>query len=316
MGGLRLDSREGLLKGGKSGPAIVPGDPDKSLLIQAVRQTRRAEDAEGRSPEAGGDRRAGGMGEGGRDLAHLRAEFDRHGSLARRCGGQTRLWRLRVERSGLRHHAGTARVLVVPADSCRAGAGGVACVVAEDRHRPLHARASRARGAGAGARGRQAHADPPRDARSDRPAADARGDRGVRAGRVARRVREGGRSPARLAALRRALGPALARRRALRRGRLPLARPEAARLQPVPERLPVSRLGDQGVQRRPAVRPVRQARSWPATCSATRRRARARCPRSASSASVPGSTTTARSKSRAPTSGTIASTWCRAASSA
>src|SRR5438067_8651236 len=39
MGGLRLDSRDAVLKGGKSGPAIVPGDPDKSLLIQAVRQT-------------------------------------------------------------------------------------------------------------------------------------------------------------------------------------------------------------------------------------------------------------------------------------
>ena len=39
MGGLRVDSREGLLKGGKSGPAIAPGDPDKSVLIQAVRQT-------------------------------------------------------------------------------------------------------------------------------------------------------------------------------------------------------------------------------------------------------------------------------------
>ena len=38
-GGLRLDSRESMLKGGASGPAIVPGDPDKSLLIQAVRQT-------------------------------------------------------------------------------------------------------------------------------------------------------------------------------------------------------------------------------------------------------------------------------------
>src|SRR5436190_23459741 len=40
MGGLRLDSREGLLKGGKSGPAIVPGDAGKSLLIKAVRQPR------------------------------------------------------------------------------------------------------------------------------------------------------------------------------------------------------------------------------------------------------------------------------------
>jgi mono/diheme cytochrome c family protein len=39
LGGLRLDSRDAILKGGKSGPAIVPGDPDKSLLISAVRQT-------------------------------------------------------------------------------------------------------------------------------------------------------------------------------------------------------------------------------------------------------------------------------------
>lgn len=39
MGGLRLDSREGLMKGGKSGPALVPGDPEKSLIVSAVRQT-------------------------------------------------------------------------------------------------------------------------------------------------------------------------------------------------------------------------------------------------------------------------------------
>jgi cytochrome c553 len=36
-GGLLLDSREALLKGGDSGPAILPGQPDKSRLIQAVR---------------------------------------------------------------------------------------------------------------------------------------------------------------------------------------------------------------------------------------------------------------------------------------
>src|SRR5436190_8305536 len=36
--GLRLDSREAILRGGDSGPAIVPGQPDKSLLIRAVRQ--------------------------------------------------------------------------------------------------------------------------------------------------------------------------------------------------------------------------------------------------------------------------------------
>jgi cytochrome c553 len=36
-GGLLLDSREALLQGGNTGPAIVPGKPDQSLLIQAVR---------------------------------------------------------------------------------------------------------------------------------------------------------------------------------------------------------------------------------------------------------------------------------------
>ncbi len=34
---LRLDSREGLLKGGDRGPAVVPGNPAGSLLLQAVR---------------------------------------------------------------------------------------------------------------------------------------------------------------------------------------------------------------------------------------------------------------------------------------
>ena len=38
-GGLFLDSREGLLKGGDSGPAIAPGDSAKSLLLRAVRHT-------------------------------------------------------------------------------------------------------------------------------------------------------------------------------------------------------------------------------------------------------------------------------------
>src|SRR5437867_4858149 len=38
-GSFVLDSREGLLKGGETGPAIVPGEPEKSLLIKAVRHT-------------------------------------------------------------------------------------------------------------------------------------------------------------------------------------------------------------------------------------------------------------------------------------
>jgi mono/diheme cytochrome c family protein len=37
MGGLQLDSREHFLKGGKSGPIAVPGNPDASLLVKALR---------------------------------------------------------------------------------------------------------------------------------------------------------------------------------------------------------------------------------------------------------------------------------------
>jgi hypothetical protein len=35
-GGLRLDSLESVLKGGESGPAVVPGKPDESLVVEAV----------------------------------------------------------------------------------------------------------------------------------------------------------------------------------------------------------------------------------------------------------------------------------------
>src|SRR5882762_840526 len=49
LGGLRVDSRVALLAGGKSGPAIVPGRPDESLLIQAVMQA----DPKKKMPPAG-----------------------------------------------------------------------------------------------------------------------------------------------------------------------------------------------------------------------------------------------------------------------
>jgi len=38
-GNLYLDTREGTLKGGDLGPSVVPGDPDRSLLIKAIRFT-------------------------------------------------------------------------------------------------------------------------------------------------------------------------------------------------------------------------------------------------------------------------------------
>ncbi|MBT4665632.1 MAG: DUF1549 domain-containing protein, partial [Opitutae bacterium] len=36
-GGFYIDVREGLLRGGDSGPAVIPGHPEKSLLMQVIR---------------------------------------------------------------------------------------------------------------------------------------------------------------------------------------------------------------------------------------------------------------------------------------
>ena len=79
------------------------------------------------------------------------------------------------------------------------------------------------------------------------------------ADRCAGRLREGGRAAAGVAALRRALGPALARRRPLRRQRR-LREGQAAL------RLGLPRLGHQRLQPRPALRPLhhRAARRRPA----------------------------------------------------
>ena len=48
-GGLRVDSRDALLAGGDSGPAIVPGDPATSLLVQAI---ARHDDVSAMPPES------------------------------------------------------------------------------------------------------------------------------------------------------------------------------------------------------------------------------------------------------------------------
>ena len=149
MGGLRLDSREGLLKGGGSGPAIVPGDPDKSLLIQAVRQTRRAEDAERRTPErrTRSTRWPSGCARARHGPPPRRRDF--------RCGFGTAAAR-RPDRGRTRRAPAYVikpeqrafwsfqplRMPPVPAVSHTR--------VAEDRHRSLRARAARARRAGAG----------------------------------------------------------------------------------------------------------------------------------------------------------------------
>ncbi|MBC7928205.1 MAG: DUF1549 domain-containing protein, partial [Bryobacteraceae bacterium] len=54
MGGLRLDSREAIVKGGKSGPALVEGKSLESLLIRVVNGThdRLKMPPSGKLPEA------------------------------------------------------------------------------------------------------------------------------------------------------------------------------------------------------------------------------------------------------------------------
>jgi hypothetical protein len=54
MGGLRLDSRDAVRKGGKSGRVLVPGKPAESLLIQAVnyRDQRLKMPPTGKLPDA------------------------------------------------------------------------------------------------------------------------------------------------------------------------------------------------------------------------------------------------------------------------
>ena len=51
-GGLRLDWRDGIRKGGESGPAVVPGNVDKSLLIGAIRHETLEMPPETKLPDA------------------------------------------------------------------------------------------------------------------------------------------------------------------------------------------------------------------------------------------------------------------------
>jgi hypothetical protein len=125
-------------------------------------------------------------------------------------------------------------------------------------HRRLHRR-------GAGRAGREdvARVGSPRTAappvaRPHRPAAHPRGGRRLRRGHRARRLRQTGRTPARLPALRRTHGRVVARCRALRRHRRLPRRPE-------PAHLPLPRLRHQRLQHQQALRPLhhRTARRRP-----------------------------------------------------
>jgi len=51
-GGLHLDSREGLMHGGKDGSVIVPGHPEQSLLVTLIRHEGPANDPKPMPPKS------------------------------------------------------------------------------------------------------------------------------------------------------------------------------------------------------------------------------------------------------------------------
>jgi mono/diheme cytochrome c family protein len=51
-GGLQLDSPQGILRGGKQGAVIVPGNPEQSLLVKLIRHEGPADDPMPMPPKA------------------------------------------------------------------------------------------------------------------------------------------------------------------------------------------------------------------------------------------------------------------------
>ena len=157
-----------------------------------------------------------------------------------------------------------------------------------------------AKGIEPGAARRQDHPAAPRHLRSHRPAAHSRRGRRLPRRQLAASVRESGRPPARLAAVRRALGPPLARPRPLRRKRRLQGRRNA------PQRLALPRLRDPILQRGQALRPLRRGADRRRRTVARRVPRRASPP--ASTATIPTRATRACSSSAARKSWTTSPT--------
>ncbi len=193
MSGLRLDSRQALLAGGNSGKIVTPGSAANSTLYQRV----------------AGMNGLAQMPFGGDPLPPeqvklIRAWIDQGAEIPETAAA-----------SSTTQHGQDALGL------CRArappGTASGTPGMGQESHRLIHPGAAGERRVVALAAGRSRHAAAAAEPGPHRAAAHARRGRRLPRRQEPRRLREAGRSPACLAALRRALGPHLARRRALRR---------------------------------------------------------------------------------------------------
>ena len=205
MGRLDLSSRESLLRGGARGSDLVPGNAEESRLYRRVAGLEKPP-----MPAKGSPLTAV-------EIAVVKQWID-EGATWDAAGSPN------ATRSAAALGALETRVITPEERNYWAFKLPVQAPLPElsdarftnpiDRFLEM---ARRAHGADASAASRPPHAGSPRLSRSARPAADAGAGRRVRRRSFARRVGTSHRQSARLAALRRALRPALARRRALRR---------------------------------------------------------------------------------------------------
>ena len=257
---------------GQSGGVGVLRGADPADPGREVRELPRAEEAivEPEAGQPGGDAQGGRLGPGDRARAaggepgrpggrasSRRAEDAAEGEAARRGGGHAdavgrhgrpvagRMPGSRLGGAGDSAAEHWAFRPVRPASPPR-GQGSVVGPVAGRRVRPGPAGGQGDRPVAAG---RPPHAHPPRHHRPLGHPADARGGRGVRGRHRAGCLRPADRPPAGLAAIRRALGPPLARRRPIRRHQGLRLHPGAA----VSLLLHLPRLRHRRLQRRPAV---------------------------------------------------------------
>ena len=222
MSELDLRERDTILKGGKRGPAVVPGKADESLLYKAVRREGEVQMPPGKTALT---------------AAEVNAIRDWINAGAK--------WTSTTPRTRRRN------LVVLQETRAARRARGEETQPRPQSHRRLYPCQARREETPSRSRSRPPHLRPPRLFRSPRTAAHSRAGGRVRQRQVPRRLREAGRPPARLAALRRALGPLLARPGALRRH---------LRLRDGPllhHRLALSRLGDRVVQSRQALHHLR-----------------------------------------------------------